>query len=102
MIGGAGLAGAYVYNAYQDLPTFHEFDPDLTSVIYDRYGNKVYELAMDEHRTLVELEDIPVDVRNAVIAVEDRRFYQHFGIDPIRLAGAVWSDIKYVLGVPGG
>ena len=86
---------------YQDLPTFHEFDPDLTSVIYDRYGNKVYELAMDEHRTLVDLEDIPVDVRNAVIAVEDRRFNEHFGIDPIRLAGAVWSDIKYVLGVPG-
>ncbi len=101
MIGGGGLAGAYVYQAYQDLPTFHEFDPDLTSVIYDRYGNKVYELAMDEHRTLIDLEDIPEDVRNAVIAVEDRRFYDHFGIDPIRLAGAVWADVKYVLGVPG-
>ena len=101
MFGGAGLAGAYVYQAYQDLPAFQEFDPDLTSVIYDRYGNKVYELAADEHRTLVDLEDIPVDVRNAVIAVEDRRFNEHFGIDPIRLAGAVWSDIKYVLGVPG-
>lgn len=101
MIGGAGLAGAYVYQAYQDLPAFHEFDPDLTSVIYDRYGNKVYELAADEHRTLIDLEDIPVDVRNAIIAVEDRRFNEHFGIDPIRLAGAVWSDIKYVLGVPG-
>ena len=28
-------------------------------MIYDRYGNKVYELAMDEHRTLIDLEDIP-------------------------------------------
>jgi len=101
MIGGAGLAGAYVYQAYQDLPTFEAFDPSLTSIIYDRYGNKVYELAAKENRVLVDLEDIPEDVRNAVIAVEDRRFREHFGIDPIRLAGAVWSDIKYVLGVPG-
>ena len=101
LIGGAGLAGAYVYQAYQDLPTFHAFDPSLTSIIYDRDGNKVYELAAEENRVLVDLEDIPEDVRNAVIAVEDRRFREHFGVDPIRMAGAVWSDVKYLLGVPG-
>lgn len=100
-IGGAGLAGAYVYQAYQDLPTFHAFDPSLTSIIYDRDGNKVYELAAEENRVLVDLKDIPEDVRNAVVAVEDRRFKEHFGVDPIRMAGAVWSDVKYVLGVPG-
>ncbi|MFZ5815382.1 MAG: transglycosylase domain-containing protein [Bacillota bacterium] len=101
LLGGAGLAGAFVYQAYQDLPVFEEFDPSLTSVIYDRTGKKVYELADEENRTLVKIDQIPQEVQDAFIAIEDHRFYDHFGIDPIRFAGAIWSNIKYLLKVPG-
>ncbi len=101
LLGGAGLAGAYVYEAYQDLPTFEEFDPSLTSTIYDRTGKKIYELADEENRTLVKIDDIPLEVQNAFVATEDHRFYEHFGVDPIRFAGAVFSTAKYYLGVEG-
>jgi len=100
LLGGAGLAGAYVYQAYQDLPVFEEFDPSLTSTIYDRTGKKIYELADEENRTLVKIDEIPVDVQNAFVATEDHRFYDHFGIDPIRFAGAMFQNVRYFLRLP--
>ena len=50
---------------------------------------------MDEQRRDVTLEQIAPDLRNAVIAVEDHRFYSHFGIDPIGLGRAVYRDLRY-------
>jgi len=49
---------------------------------------------MDEQRRDVTLDDIAPDLRNAVIAVEDHRFYAHFGIDPIGLGRAVYRDVR--------
>ena len=49
---------------------------------------------MDEQRRDVTLEDIAPDLRNAVIAVEDHRFYRHFGIDPIGLGRALYRDVR--------
>ena len=42
-----------------------------------------------ENRIWVSLEDIPVDVRNAFIAIEDHRFFEHHGVDIRRTAGAI-------------
>ena len=49
---------------------------------------------MDEQRRDVTLDDIAPDLRNAVIAVEDHRFYAHFGIDPIGLGRALYRDVR--------
>ena len=51
----------------------------------------------DESRTkrrIVEFKEIPPHLVNALIAAEDRRFYSHHGIDPIRLVGAVVSALR--------
>ena len=48
---------------------------------------------MDERRRDVSLEQISPDLRNAVIAVEDHRFYRHFGIDPLGLSRAVYRGV---------
>ncbi len=47
---------------------------------------------MDEHRRDVSLDEIAPDLRDAIIAVEDHRFYHHVGIDPIGVGRAVWRD----------
>jgi penicillin-binding protein 1A len=47
---------------------------------------------MDEQRRDVTLDQISPDLKNAVIAVEDHRFYHHLGIDPIGLARALYRD----------
>lgn len=50
---------------------------------------------MNEQRRDVTLDQIAPDLRNAVIAVEDHRFYWHPGIDPIGVGRAVYRDLRY-------
>ncbi|TAK05176.1 PBP1A family penicillin-binding protein [Patescibacteria group bacterium] len=62
--------------------------------IYDRTGQTVlYEVAADERRTVVALADIPQHVREATIAIEDRKFYEHKGLRITSLVRAVLTDI---------
>ena len=49
---------------------------------------------MDEQRRDVSLDEISPDLRNAVIAVEDHRFYRHIGIDPLGVGRALWRDLR--------
>jgi len=56
--------------------------------IYDRTGqNILYEISGDQKRTLVTLKDIPSNVKNATIAIEDKNFYKHGGF-------SVWAMIR--------
>ncbi len=55
-----------------------------------------------EDRSLLKLEDTPPDLINAVLAVEDRQFYSHFGVNPIGIARALWSNLRAGRVVQGG
>jgi penicillin-binding protein 1A len=57
---------------------------------------------LEEHRRDVSLKEISPHLREAVIAVEDHRFYRHPGIDPIAFARAVWLDLRHGGAVQGG
>ncbi|WP_449536709.1 PBP1A family penicillin-binding protein [Ferdinandcohnia sp. Marseille-Q9671] len=74
-------------------------DP-LSSKVYDINGNKIYEFGA-EKRTYVPLNEIPDNLKNAVLAVEDARFYEHHGLDVIRLGGAVLANITDGFGSEG-
>jgi len=50
--------------------------------------------ASGEDRELVRLDDIPLHVVDAVLMTEDRRFYSHIGVDPIRMFGAAVENAK--------
>lgn len=47
-----------------------------------------------EKRRRVPLDVIPARMKEAVLAIEDRRFYSHPGVDPIRIAGAIWTNLR--------
>ncbi|HWI60232.1 MAG TPA: PBP1A family penicillin-binding protein [Symbiobacteriaceae bacterium] len=101
-LGLAGMAGSFVYKAYKALPAFDELDPNLSSTIYDSKGNPIHKLHDEENRTLIkDLTEVPKDVLWAFVDTEDRRFYQHKGVDFYRFAGAVWQTAKYYAGVKG-
>jgi penicillin-binding protein 1B len=55
-----------------------------------------------EDRLPVALSDVPQDLIDALIAVEDQRFYTHHGIDPLGIARAMWSNLKAGAVVQGG
>jgi len=52
----------------------------VSSQIYDRSGKLLYELYRDQNRTPVKLEDLPIYIRQATIAIEDKSFYSHNGV----------------------
>jgi penicillin-binding protein 1A len=74
--------------------------PTQTSKVYAADGRLITELGA-ERRTVLRLSEIPVPVRQAFIATEDKRFYAHNGIDYIRIFGALKADIIALRWVQG-
>ena len=64
-----------------------------TSFIYDCNGKLVTEYKGTENRVMVSLEAMPLNLRNAYVAVEDARFYTHSGIDLKRIVGAFLNNL---------
>ncbi|MBM4762088.1 penicillin-binding protein 1A [Bacillus sp. B15-48] len=97
------IAGASTFAfMVRDVPELDEAmlkDP-ITSNIYDMNGEFITQL-YTENRVYIEYDDIPKIVENAVIATEDVRFYEHNGLDPIRLVGAVIANITDGFGAQG-
>jgi len=73
-----------VTSFFKDLPKLEDFSPTesaLTSKIYAADGTLIATFHGEENRELVSYEQIPRNLINAVIAIEDERFYQHKGFD---------------------
>ena len=64
-----------------------------TSFIYDSQGNLITEFKGTQNRIYVPIEEIPQNIINAVIAIEDTRFYEHHGIDLKRQVGAIVNNV---------
>ena len=83
-----------------DTSSWESFDPDsLTNVnqtlyVYDVNGVEVAGVYNQENRTYVSLDYIPDHVVKAFVAIEDARFYEHDGIDYIRMFGSMWANLK--------
>ncbi len=102
---GAGAAVAAWTNACAGgCPTAAEIDnfaPRQASGVYDSEGN-LLGMFYRERRQLIELSSLPPRVYLAFVAIEDRRFFTHDGVDPRRMAAAVRDNIIGGWGGPGG
>ncbi|MDR1123622.1 MAG: transglycosylase domain-containing protein, partial [Elusimicrobiota bacterium] len=88
-----GAAG-FVYYIASGIPPVYEleeYSPALTTKVFDKNGELIYEFSV-EKRQLVPLEDIPVDIQNAVISMEDRKFFEHPGFSTRGTLRAVLND----------
>ena len=65
-----------------------------TSRIYSSDGKLIESLISDQFSEFVPYEDIPKDLVNAIVAIEDERFFEHNGVDYKRVVGAIVHDIK--------
>jgi penicillin-binding protein 1A len=68
-------------------------DPE-TTIIYDAKGGQIAELYKGENRVHVSLNRVADVLEQAVIATEDRKFYEHSGIDPVGTARAFVNDVR--------
>lgn len=100
---GIALLALVAYYAY-DLPDVETAIQATRKPVVRIFAADGSELARrgDRYGAPVHLRDLPPSLPQAVIATEDRRFYSHFGIDPIGLARAVVHDIMAGGIVQGG
>jgi membrane peptidoglycan carboxypeptidase len=63
-----------------DLEAFIRFEPPTTGVVCDVHGNVLIELAR-EYRRVVTYDEVPLILRQAILAAEDKRFFSHSGVD---------------------
>lgn len=87
-----------------DLPNVNKLSqkvraPSVTFYTYD--GQKIATLG-DYYERSVAVKSLPKHVTNAFIAVEDRRFYQHFGLDIRGLARAIFNNVLKRRSIQGG
>jgi len=68
--------------------------PPASSQIYDIHGNEIANIHAAENRRPIGINEIPKNLQNAFIAVEDNRFYDHIGIDPRGIVRAIWANIR--------
>lgn len=95
---GTVVVSAMVFSIIRQAP---DIDPaainsslDQTSSIYDSEGNLLERIDAAEYRTFVSLTTMPDHLKEAFIAIEDERFYDHHGIDPRGIMSSLVDNIK--------
>ncbi|MCE5313624.1 MAG: penicillin-binding protein 1A [Armatimonadota bacterium] len=88
-----GVALGLFINLSKELPSVGDFEPPEATIIYSS-DNVILGRIYREDRTNVPLNDIPKNLRDATVAIEDKRFYHHSGIDMRGIARAVWQNLR--------
>lgn len=65
----------------------------ISSKIYDKNGDLIADLGA-EKRSSATTSEIPTDLVNAIVAIEDQRFFNHRGVDVIRIAGSLINNLS--------
>jgi 1A family penicillin-binding protein len=97
-VGFAGAMGcaAGLYTSLQQLPdvsALSHYIPHETSKIFDKSGHLLANVHGEENRVVIPLHDIPKFVQQAVIAMEDTDFYNHYGVDPKGITRALLVNV---------
>jgi len=111
LFAGAGAAVAFatglilLFSAYRSLPDIEElvksYKDSEPTIIYDSKGKQV-DLITKRRGEPIHIDEIPENMKNAVIAIEDKRFYTHHGFDMRRLGKAVLVNLSRGRAVQGG
>jgi penicillin-binding protein 1A len=92
-----GIVAGIVTSYSKDLPDINrmaDYQPSRTTRVFARDGTPLANL-FQQNRTWVTIDKIPVMVRNAFIATEDRNFYNHHGVDFGGIARAAYADYRH-------
>src|SRR2546426_4684746 len=91
---GATAGLLFVYST--DLPQVEELEhyrPSSITELYDDHGQIIGSFAL-QRRVVAAYDDYPQVLRDALISIEDKNFYRHWGINIWRIAGAAYRDIE--------
>ena len=89
-VGGIFLFGFAYFTV--SIPDPNAYVNSQATIIQYADGSEIGRIG-SENRTVVNLAQIPMDVRNAVMAAEDRNFYSNRAINPLAIVAAVWDNV---------
>ena len=89
-----GIALAMAYPQLPDISELADYRPKLSMRVFSVEGKVIGEFG-EERRKLIPFKDIPDVVKNAVLSIEDARFYKHGGVDYIGLARASLANVGH-------
>lgn len=91
-------AAGFIFATVKTAPTLDVngtiLNLDQPSELYDDKGNEIDTVITSQKRYVISMNEIPANLANAFVSIEDERFYKHNGIDLKRIAGAFYNDIK--------
>src|SRR4051794_3281806 len=93
---GAIAAAVWVISVYDSAPSLASLEPitkGAVSKVYAADGSLIGVIHSDKIRQPIASGRIPADLKDATVAIEDRRFYSHGGIDPSAIIRAGWEDL---------
>ncbi|MDX6473776.1 MAG: penicillin-binding protein [Gaiellaceae bacterium] len=99
---GATVGGTAVFGSSCDLNTLRPVAVGENSFVYASDGSVLGAIPAERNRTPVTRGEISPWVPKATVAIEDRRFYQHGGVDPVGILRAIVADVKAGKIVQGG
>ncbi len=94
MFAGVGWVAYYYNQVKYEVNKLIDYHPTLTTQIFDRNGDKIANIFNKEHRYYVHIEDIPPQIIEALLAIEDTMFFEHPGINIDAIFRAIIKDIK--------
>jgi len=96
LCGAFGVAGLYLSVVERHGDSLSRTYPRLMqdSYVYDARGEMIGAFRAEESRQTVGLDGMGEHLPSAIVAVEDRRFYEHFGVDFEGLGRAAWTDLR--------
>ena len=83
---------AMAYPNLPDISDLEDYHPKLPLRIFSAEGELIGEFG-EEHRTLTPIEEIPAVMKNAILAIEDARFFQHGGVDYLGMIRAAAANV---------
>jgi penicillin-binding protein 1A len=87
-----GVAAALIYPTLPSLEALTDYQPKLPLRVYSEDGFLIDEFG-EERRAYIKIEQVPQSMKDAVLAIEDRRFYQHSGVDFRGILRAIRNNI---------
>lgn len=108
-LAGSVIFGGYVFAIAKSTPPI-----DVQSILrlsepstlYDKDGTYMDTLHSEVNRTVIDFDQMPLQLKDAYVSIEDQRFYDHNGIDLRRIAGSFYTDVKKIItkqnGLHGG
>ncbi|MBV8064035.1 MAG: penicillin-binding protein, partial [Actinobacteria bacterium] len=98
----ATLGGEAAFSSSCDLSALRPVSVGQNSVVYASDGSELGVIPAERNRTPVSASEMSPWIPRATVAIEDRRFYEHGGIDPIGIARAIVADVEAGKIVQGG